>query len=190
MLKLKKLMDQKGFTLVELLIVIAVIGILAVAVLAALDPVEQLKKSRDTSRFADARELVSAYQRYTVGNRCFPDEQPTVGGTCTAADLLDTTLSPTWAQFAKLETAGELKSTYKNKQTVKAGELHIFHTGDVVSVCFNAESKNGRTGGMGQIYTVTTGTTTTIAAVSADSTQCDNPYTPATLDSNCTICIQ
>jgi prepilin-type N-terminal cleavage/methylation domain-containing protein len=51
MLKIRKLMQTRGFTLVELLIVIAVIGILAIAVLAALDPIEQLKKSRDTGQF-------------------------------------------------------------------------------------------------------------------------------------------
>ncbi|MFH0773343.1 MAG: prepilin-type N-terminal cleavage/methylation domain-containing protein, partial [bacterium] len=34
----------RGFTLIELLIVIALLGALAVALLAALDPLEQIKK--------------------------------------------------------------------------------------------------------------------------------------------------
>ena len=36
-------MLRKGFTLIELLIVISILGILAVAVLSAINPVEQLK---------------------------------------------------------------------------------------------------------------------------------------------------
>ena len=40
----------KGFTLIELLIVIALLGALAVGLLATIDPFEQLKKGRDTSK--------------------------------------------------------------------------------------------------------------------------------------------
>ena len=38
---------KKAFTLVELLIVIAIIGILAIGILIALDPVEQTRKASD-----------------------------------------------------------------------------------------------------------------------------------------------
>lgn len=56
--------SRAGFTLIELLVVIAIIGILAVAVLAAINPIEQINKGRDTQANADASQLVSAIERY------------------------------------------------------------------------------------------------------------------------------
>lgn len=55
---------SRGFTLIELLIVIGVIAILAVAVLAAIDPVEQLRKADDSRRRADTVEVLKALDRY------------------------------------------------------------------------------------------------------------------------------
>lgn len=45
--------NQKGFTLVELLIVIAIIAILAGAVLLAINPAQLLQESRDAQRLSD-----------------------------------------------------------------------------------------------------------------------------------------
>ncbi|EKD87098.1 MAG: hypothetical protein ACD_37C00044G0003, partial [uncultured bacterium] len=47
---LKKLFgsSESGFTLIELLIVITILGILATAVLAAINPLEQISRGRDT----------------------------------------------------------------------------------------------------------------------------------------------
>ncbi len=62
--------NEKGFTLVELLIVVAIIGILAGVVLIAINPGETLRKSRDATRLSDldsvARALNLALAEETV----------------------------------------------------------------------------------------------------------------------------
>ena len=63
---------SKGFTLVELLIVIALIGVLAVAVLAAINPLEQLNRARDTGMESDASQLLAAIDRYYATQEEFP----------------------------------------------------------------------------------------------------------------------
>ena len=47
----------KGFTLLELLIVIAIIAVLSVILVLVLNPAETLKKSRDTQRMSDLSTL-------------------------------------------------------------------------------------------------------------------------------------
>ncbi|MFA5136815.1 MAG: prepilin-type N-terminal cleavage/methylation domain-containing protein [Patescibacteria group bacterium] len=58
------LSKSKGFTLIELLIVIALLGALAVALLAALDPLEQIKKGTDTGIRNTVAEIGSSFTRY------------------------------------------------------------------------------------------------------------------------------
>jgi prepilin-type N-terminal cleavage/methylation domain-containing protein len=60
---------EKGFTLVELLIVIAVIAILAAAVYVALDPQKRFKDSRDTRRVSDVNQLITAIKVHQVDNK-------------------------------------------------------------------------------------------------------------------------
>lgn len=58
---------QAGFTLIELLIVIAVLGILATAVLVAINPIEQINRSRDAGRISSVSQLGQAMQTYYTG---------------------------------------------------------------------------------------------------------------------------
>ena len=70
---LKKIsFDNRGFTMIELLVVISVIGILAVAVLSSINPIEQINKGRDTRTRSDAAQLINAVDRYFSIQETYP----------------------------------------------------------------------------------------------------------------------
>lgn len=77
---------SKGFTLVELLIVIALLGVIATIVIAAINPIEQANRASDAGQKADASQLVSAIQRYYTSHQQFP-WQIVTPGTYTGADV-------------------------------------------------------------------------------------------------------
>lgn len=56
----------KGFTLLELLIVITILAILAVIIIFVLNPAETLRKSRDVQRMSDLATLKNAISLYTT----------------------------------------------------------------------------------------------------------------------------
>ena len=58
------MVNKKGFTLIELIIVIAVIAILATTVILVLNPVNILAEARDSQRIADLGQLSSALGLY------------------------------------------------------------------------------------------------------------------------------
>jgi len=59
---------RRGFTLVELLIVIAILGTLAVVVLIALNPVQQLARTRDSGRKSTVAQLGHAIEAAATNN--------------------------------------------------------------------------------------------------------------------------
>lgn len=69
---MRKLKIQAGFTMIELLVVISVIGVLAVAVLSSINPIEQINKGRDTRTRSDAAQLINAVDRYFAIHETYP----------------------------------------------------------------------------------------------------------------------
>jgi general secretion pathway protein G len=67
---MKSLFNARGFTLVELLAVIAIIGILSTIVIAGLD--SSRAASRDNKRIADLNAIALALKQYYIDNGYFP----------------------------------------------------------------------------------------------------------------------
>jgi len=131
----KKEFTLKGFTLIEMLIVIAVIGILAVAVLSAINPVEQMKKARDTRRRSNAAELLNGLERYYTTHEEYPAGFPTATGSCKGTQVTD-------AMAGTLVTEGELKTEFKTRIGTVGDELYVYLDGDeLMHICYEVEAK-------------------------------------------------
>lgn len=61
----------KGFTLIELLVVVTLIAILAVAVLATINPIEQRNRARDTAIKQTAADIIAAQERFFSVYGCY-----------------------------------------------------------------------------------------------------------------------
>ncbi len=81
--KLPKIKYQKGFTLLELLVTIALLGVIAAVILRAINPFTQIAKARDAVRKQDVNALARAIQAYHVEN--YP-ALPAAGNTYISTD--------------------------------------------------------------------------------------------------------
>lgn len=127
---------KKGFTLIELLVVIGIIGILAAGLLAAIDPLEQLRKAQDTSRQKIAVEYYGALTRYYSTYGTMP-----WGAVAQAGVLLS---AVTNTVTATLTNVGELKSSF-NQGAGSPALSAITLSGDTASniyVCFDPVSRS------------------------------------------------
>lgn len=148
-----------GFTMIELLVVIAVIGILAVALLATLNPLEQIRKGRDTRTRSDSSQLASALERYNASLGYFPwqageDEDLTAGvadlnllAINASAVVPNCTVTSCVVEdiLATLTDTNEVKSGFIDRITATSyNDMYLYYndetTGSAVIVCFTPES--------------------------------------------------
>jgi general secretion pathway protein G len=67
-----KMHSQKGFTMIELLIVIGLMGVMASIALAILNPLEQIRKANDSRRKSDLEQLQRGLELYYQDNGKYP----------------------------------------------------------------------------------------------------------------------
>lgn len=71
---------RDGFTLIELIVVVAIIAIIAGTIFVALDPGKRLHVSRNSRRWADATSVVKAIKMYEADNASMPGSIDTASG--------------------------------------------------------------------------------------------------------------
>lgn len=65
---------QKGFTLLELVVVVAVLALLILAVASVLKPGEVIRDARDARRYMDVHQISMSLYRYIITNGVIPVE--------------------------------------------------------------------------------------------------------------------
>ncbi len=105
----KRLKSKKGFTLIEVLLVVAIIAILAGIVILAVNPAKQLADTRNAQRRADVNTIINAAYQYSIDNNgnlpatilvagvAPANDICTTGGTCTG--LTDLTVLTTNGKY-------------------------------------------------------------------------------------------
>lgn len=68
--------EKEGFTLTELLIVLALMAVIALVMIAAINPIEQVRKAKDAGRKIYAGELLKAIERYQATRKENPNLEP------------------------------------------------------------------------------------------------------------------
>lgn len=158
---------KKGFTLIELLVVIGILGILAAALVATIDPFEQLKKAQDTTTTNVLTEWVTATTRYYTTHLAFPWEATGAncnGGADPSGSLLNTVGMTSCT--AALISDNELKSAFSSSANLQYVAITYDANLKQVTGCFNPASKS-------QLHNVNTKFSATGADLSA-TTCADN----------------
>lgn len=150
MLKIRK--NSGGFTLIEVLLVVAIIALLAGIVILAINPNRQLAQSKNSERSADVNTILNAVYEYSIDNdgelpssvsgltANTPTEICKTGGTCTGlVDLGVLTSSETYLTSVPTDPTGEstngagyeIERSSNNRITVSAPDAENGETIEV-----------------------------------------------------------
>ncbi len=138
--------SNKGFTLIELLVVIGILGILAAALIATIDPFEQLKKAQDANVQNVAVEFNDAMIRYYTSHNALPwavDSACASAVGSTAGPSSNVTLgnpSVISSCLTDLVTEGEIKAAFTTATNVLTSII-FQGTANSVTACFHPQSK-------------------------------------------------
>ncbi|PIQ81145.1 MAG: hypothetical protein COZ34_03680 [Candidatus Pacebacteria bacterium CG_4_10_14_3_um_filter_34_15] len=125
---------SKGFSLIEVLIVLTIFAILSIAIIVILNPIEQINRGRDISLIQISETLSNAASRYLISQNKVPWN----------SSIQTTTLSSSQGQslVANIISLGELKQNFVANND-KFEELYITtnEINNELLLCFQPHSK-------------------------------------------------
>lgn len=136
-----------GFTLIELLVVIGILGILAAALVATIDPFEQLKKASDANVKNAMVEYLNANVRWYTTHNAFPWDTAANGGVDCNASTAPNDSQLTSAGMASciqaLVTDKEVKAAFATA-TRELKEVYVTYdtTNNTIIGCFLPQSES------------------------------------------------
>lgn len=126
---------QKGFTLVEMLVVLFLIVLIAIIIIAVINPVEQLRRAKDTAREQNAETLLAAINRYQVTQGESPEIKDS-RDSISCGEIVQ--VAPVY-DIKSLET--EVSSWFSKEITQPGSELYAGFNGEGrVKVCYQVEA--------------------------------------------------
>ncbi len=133
---IKLIKKQSGFTLLELLIVIVIIGILALLIIPNITSAP--KKARDTQRKTDITTARKALEEYFVSNNAYPT-QATAANATAALTSLTTGSAPILKTVPKdpKDTGGSYVGPFRYMYTSADGSAYSLTT------CLENDGDNG-----------------------------------------------
>jgi type II secretory pathway pseudopilin PulG len=130
-----KCASTDGFTLVELLIVLAIIFIIALIVIAAINPFEQANRAKDLANEANAKSLLTAIERYQATNEGENPDIKTVSDSYDCSDIVEG--GPVY-DIKPLEN--EVPDWFIKHVFDEGSELYVGFIRTATKVCFQVKS--------------------------------------------------
>lgn len=136
---MKRQKQYRGFTLVELLVVVALIGLLSVAVVVALNPAGKISSAKTNTAKSNAKNIANAIERciteYIVANPT-ATEDVAIGACDTAGELK---ITPLTADQALNANAGSTSLCFSELTGTAGQYIKFTHaTGGVTTYVENA----------------------------------------------------
>lgn len=129
------LSKAKGFTIIELLVVIGIISVLAVALLVTLNPAEAQKRARDSKRLKDANTIQAVVEQFLNDGGTFASCAGGSPCTSAAAGTADTQTcaSTNWMTVSVCDYAKTVPLDPSNSSTRSCVDDSA--TGDIATAC-------------------------------------------------------
>ncbi|MFH0864543.1 MAG: type II secretion system protein [Candidatus Gottesmanbacteria bacterium] len=129
--------NKKGFTLIEILVVIGIIAVLATIVLIAINPARQFAQARDTQRVSNLEAILNAIGQRIADNQGKFNGSTTIAGVDVYCGLIPTTTNLIVTAASEAVEISSLSLLSTDSMTVSSNKLGCLVPGYIPALPFD-----------------------------------------------------